>query len=294
MSNDGVNSDALLSNPALSPLIDHDEPAPESKEKPAPAAEEQKTDIPDATDENAETQESKEADEERKQSRRQRKLERERDARIRAETRAEIAERELARTKASPQEPGEPQREQFEDYESYLRAITRYDAAQEAAKTLKADREAFQQREARSTAQSAEQKVADDWTKREKEYIAKAPTFEEDVNNFLEDGVKELSGEARRAIVELGPEILHYLATHEDEVEEIAKLSPLRQVAALGRIDTNKAETSGDVSGVQSRKPPPPPAKHVRGGNSAPAALSDDMSSYIEQRKKQGARWARH
>ncbi len=288
MTTEGSNAITdLTGNPAPSPLIDADEP-PEVI-RPAPAADEQKTE-PETTDETVDPKETQE-EETRKQSRRQRKLERERDARVRAETRAEIAERELARVRTvQPTAEAEPSRDQFEDYESYLDARTEFRAKKTAQETLKAEREAQERTTSQTREQTEHQKQAEDWAKREKEYIAKNPDFEERVNPFVEGDLQEFSREARMLMVELGPEILDHLAQNPDVVDDIIKLSPLRQVAALGKIDLS-APDKGDET--KKREPAPAPAKHVRQGSTAPASLSDDMGAYIEQRRKQGARWAR-
>lgn len=308
----------LLSNPVPSPLIDRDEPADApkanapAKATPAPDAEVKKTDIPAAPDENAETAPDANADEPRKESRRQRKLQREINARVAAETEARLLREQLAATQtrqAAPAEPSEPKRDEFEDYESYLRAVSRYDAKQEAAAILKAEREAAEKRVTEFKTQQGHAKQVEDWNKREKEFTAKVPTFEEDVTPFVDGDLQEFSKEAKQLIVDLGPEYLHKIATDDALIDELLALSPLRQVARIGRIDlsqasqesqpaasTESAETEIEIPETPRprRADPPPPAKHVRQGNSAPATLSDDMATYIKQRKQQGARWARN
>lgn len=297
MSESGINAE-LLSDPVQSPLIDADEPATAkpkadgaqsaaAKADPATDADEQKTDIPDATDENAETDEAK------KPSRRQRKLQHEREARAAAEARAEAAERALAEVRAKSA-PTEPRLEDFASEAQWLRACQKFDAEQAAAR----------QTQPAQTLDRSQERIAQDWQEREKEFIAEVPTFEKDVTAFLNTEIQYFSQQAREEIVKLGPEVLHYLATHPDEADDIIELSPRRQVAALGRIDVSKAGAllGGDAGDEEDAKPapklasrpePPAPAKHTRQGSSAPAGLSDDMDAYIQQRRKQGARWAR-
>lgn len=299
---------ALLSNPVPSSLIDHDEPAPakaEVKANPAPAAEDNKTDTPDATDENADPSGETPEQKAQKQSRRQRKLERERDARIRAETRAEMLERELQAVKAPKQvaaESGEPKIDGINPktgvawtLDEYVAAASKYEADKRFDERQAADQKASQQRDAQTRASAAEQKVAEEWVKQEKELEARIPSYQEDVESFTEEYIPKLSMPVRQALAEFGPAVLHHLATHEDEVEAMLKLSPARQVAALGRIDaTVKADAAPEQEPPSRRTPEPPaPARHVRQGSTQPAGLSDDMDAYIEQRRKQGARWAR-
>lgn len=300
MAESDVSSAQLLSNPTPSPLIDKDEPAA-AVVKPAPAADAQNATIPDATDENATPSDGEKPDPE-KQSRRQRKLQIERDARTAAETKAANLERENAelRAKANPAPKlEEPKRDAFESYEEYLDARQDYRDAVRDTERQKAQAEAGSAAEKQRQAQAQHQAVADDWNKREADFRAKVPTFDADVDEFLKYEIDQFSGVARQAIVDLGPEVLHYLSQHPDEVDEIVKLSPLRQVAALGKIEGKSAEASApqDIPAVQEpapRKPDPPaPAKHVRHGGSQPTTLSDDMDTYVSQRRKQGARWAR-
>lgn len=86
---------------------------------------------------------------------------------------------------------------------------------------------------------------------------------------------------------DVAPKLMHFLATNPDEVERIAQLSPTRQAAAIGRIE-EKLATRPQISNA------PPPLKPVGSrGSAANGDLSGaTMETYIEQRKKQGARWA--
>jgi hypothetical protein len=296
MENDGINA-ALLSDPVPSPLVDADEPAaakPKAagaqsaavKADPATDADEQKTDTPDATDENAD----------KKPSRRQRKLQMEREARSAAEARAEAAERALAEVRAKSA-PTEPRLEDYDSEAQWLRACQRFDAQQAAQQAPRAE-----------PVDTGRQRMAEDWNEREKEFVAEVPTYERDVMAFVESEIGYFSQAAREEIVKLGPEVLHYLATNPDVADDIIELSPRRQVAALAKLDVSKATglTDGDAGDedegervVQrapkpaSRPEPPAPARHTRQGSTAPAGLSDDMDAYVTQRRKQGARWAR-
>lgn len=298
MENSGINAE-LLSDPVSSPLVDADEPTTAkpkteggdtaAKANPATDADEQKTDTPDATDENAD----------KKPSRRQRKLQIEREARSAAEARAEAAERQLAEVRAKSA-PTEPDRNSFDSDAEWLRACQKFDAQQ-----------ASQVRPAESV-DTSRQRIAEDWTERERDFVAEVPTYEKDVLGFVEKEIQYFSQAAREKIVELGPEVLHYLATNPDVADDIIELSPRRQVAALGQLDVSKAgapqggdagdETDEDdvaapprraSKPIASRPEPPAPARHTRQGSSQPAGLSDDMDAYIAQRRKQGAVWAR-
>lgn len=300
MENSGNNAE-LLSDPVPSSLIDADEPATAkpkaegsnaaAKADPAPVADAEKTDTPDATDENAETDEAK------KPSRRQRKLQLEREARAAAEARAEAAERALMEVRAKAA-PAEPRIEDFASEAQWLRACQIYDREQASAR----------QTQLAQTSDRTQERLAQDWLEREKDFVLDVPTYEKDVGEFVQREIQYFSQQAREEIVKLGPEVLHYLATNPDVADDIIELSPRRQVAALAKLDISKAVglTDGDASdeglegarvpaskSIASRPDAPPPARHTRQGSTQPAGLSDDMDAYIAQRRKQGARWAR-
>jgi hypothetical protein len=268
-------------------------PAPAVEEKPAPVAEEQKTET--AADVTADPeQETTEQQEAKKQSKFQRRLDRQKTARIQAETRAEIAERRVAeleaQSKPQPKE-GEPKREDFpDDYEAYLRAVARYDAKQETAATLKAEREARQGKEKQGTEAARNEKLAKDWTEREKTFQAATKDYEETVTPFVDDELQSFSQQARMAIVEseVGPNLLFHLATHLEEAERIAGLSPVRQIAELGKLEDKISAPPKKTTSA------PAPISPVNGGKTASKDISKmSQEEYEQHRKSQGARWAR-
>jgi hypothetical protein len=263
---------------------------------PAAGADEQKPEgDPSANGEEAavETTEQQEA---RKQSKFQRRLERQKTARIQAETenrmlREQKAELEARLAQQQQPEAGEPKREQFEDYESYLRAVAKYDAKQETAEALKAARMEGQQRQAQGRQAESQHEVAKQWTEREKDFQSKTKDYLDVVQPFVEpDGeMSLLSPAARQAIVELGPEVLYELAKNPDIVERIADLSPVRQVAELGKLQTKQSTPPPKASNA------PAPIAPVKAGRSSAPGYSENMSDteYAAWRKTHGARWAR-
>lgn len=69
---------------------------------------------------------------------------------------------------------------------------------------------------------------------------------------------------------EVGADIAYYLASHPDEAAEIARQTPLRQAALIGRIEARFLnEKPPAETGAESRKDPvskaPPPTKSPRG-----------------------------
>lgn len=221
---------------------------------PASGAEEQKPEGDPGAKPEETTQETTEQQEARKQSKFQRRLERQKTARIQAETELRITKERLASLEAQSQqkpESGEPQRDQFESYEAYIEARAEWRADQKVSERLKADREASQAREQQGQRAAGQEKVAQEWAKRESEFQKATPDYLEVVTPFVDaDGeLHQLSAAAKAAIVELGPEVLHHLAKNLDIVERIADLSPVRQVAEIGKLD------------VKAEKPAPKPSK---------------------------------
>lgn len=273
-----------------------DDPIP-----PASAADAKKAE-PAAAEDTAELQddpsktETTEQQEIKKQSKFQRRLERQKTARIAAETenrllRERLEKLEGQRNPQPTQETGEPKREQFEDYEAYLRAVTRYDAAQEADKRLKADREERQRSEASQQNRAGYEKVAQTWNQREQKFQSEAKDYEDVVMPFVEEDLGHFSEQARLAIVESdkGPQLLYHLAQHPDVAESIATLSPLRQIAELGKLELKLAAPAKKQSSA------PDPIKPMNSGRSAAQGYSENMSDeeYRAWRKSQGATWAR-
>jgi hypothetical protein len=268
---------------------------PDASSLPAPGAEDQ-AGVPATTEDLAQNAaETTEQQEARKQSAFQRRLDRQRTARVAAETEVRLLREQNQRLEAQSrpaQETGEPKREQFEDYESYLRAVTRYDAAQVANQSLQSERQARQQAEQQGREVASTQKLAADWQARETAFQAQQKDYAAVVSAYVEEGLPDLSGAARMAIVEseVGPALLHHLAKNPDVAERITDLSPLRQVAELGKLETSLAIPAGK-KGTNAPAPPSP----LNGGRSISRELSGDMSQkeYEALRAKQGARWAR-
>lgn len=268
---------------------------------PAPGAEEKKPTPPEGEAPSETQQETTEQQEARKQSKFQRRLDRQKTARIQAETRAEIAERELAEARAKldaqskPQGSEEPQRDQYEDYEGYTKALARWEAKQATAETLKADREAREGKEKQQQANQLSEKSAKAWVERETSFQAATKDYEAVVGAFTdaEGEMHSLSAQARIAIVEseVGPALLYRLGQLADTdpaaFERIANLSPVRQVAEIGKLEASVAMPARKTTNAPA---PVNPVGARASGQKDPAKMSD--SEYRTWRKSQGARWA--
>lgn len=178
----------------------------------------------------------------------------------------------------------EPKRENFDSYEDYLEARADWRAEQKVEAKLREQHQAGQRH---AQAATQEQQLA-----RFHQQMDKA---RESVADF--DDVMDAASEApltqamRDAILEsdVGALLAYHLAKSPAEANRIARLSPARQVMALGALE----------AALQTRTPSqpskaPPPIKPLGGGSGGardPAKMS--MDEYMAHRAKQGASWAR-
>jgi hypothetical protein len=246
---------------------------------------------PAATDDTAnaaeETTEQKQA---REKGKFQRRLDRQKEARYRAEAEAKILREQLAeaRSAKAPQEQdAEPKRKEGQSDDDYLREVIDWRADKRADAKLEADRKA---REAKQPqAARGQDEVTRLWSEREKTFQATTKDYTEVVTPFLDseefEGMHQM---ARLAIVESdkGPAILHYLATHSDDAERIANLSPTRQVQELGKLEEKLAK----VVKPSNAPAPATPIGQGKSGSKDPSKMTD--TEYRAFRKSQGARWA--
>lgn len=289
MPNDGVTVDQQLYVPEA--LIDVDPPAPaaeaqkaeENTSDPAPPADDKK---PEEVTETPEQQEQK------RQSRRARARERAAAELAAAQTEARLLREQLARLDrpTSPESSGEPKREDFPDDWTFLEKRTEWIADQKVEQRLKAEREAREASERQTKAKTQQEQVAQEWEKREREFRAKTPDYVDVVTPFVEREIGAFADPARQAIIESGPQVLHYLATHPDEVERISALPQLRQASEIFKL-----EDAVNKPAPKRVSKAPDPITPLPQGRSAPNGYSDNMtdSEYREWRKSQGARWAR-
>lgn len=269
--------------------------------QPAPAAEDQKATQPSEGDEPSGQQETPEQQEAKKQSKFQRRLERQKTARIAAETEARILREQLAElraqsqgTQAKPADDGEPKPENFADFNEYTRALARFEAKQLLKAEKEAQAKAQQGKQQQDEQHAGTEKVVKAWTEREKSFQAQAKDYEAVVAPFADEELQSLSKQARMAIVEsdAGPQLLYELAKlAEDNPQEfgrIAGLSPVRQIAELGKLEVKLSQP------VKKTTNAPAPAAVTTGGRTATKDIEKmSQAEYEAFRKSQGARWAR-
>lgn len=196
------------------------------------------------------------------------------------EERIEAIERQT-RQVAQPQqnaqnlEDQEPSIDNFDNFDQYVAAKARWIAKKEVEATL-----SQHERSRMAESEAAERaKTAESWNKRVAQATAEMPDFEE----VLEASEAPMTPPMRQAILEsdVGPKLAYYLATHADEAKEIAGLSPIGAIRALGRIEERLAKPT-----AKQTTNAPPPVKPVGGSASvkkSPGQMSD--AEYAKWRK---------
>lgn len=185
----------------------------------------------------------------------------------------ELLERFVPQQATTEQQDARPSRDRFATDDDWVEAVTDWKLAQR-------DRSANQERQAQTQRATA--------TKTEQIYTeaAKQPGFDRDAFDEL-----PLTPVIAQTIIDsdLAPQLMAHMASHPDDVDRIAKLSPARQAAELGKLEAR-------LSVVKQTKEAPAPIRIVSGSgtvhnNGDPSKMS--MDDYMAMRKKQGAGWAR-
>lgn len=145
-----------------------------------------------------------------------------------AEQRAEKAESELAALKTPKSAPGEPDPEKYKTNAEYIDAMVEFRFAQKEAKE-KANR-----------IKDAQDRAQSEFIDRLNAVRKEIPDYDEVVSEAEFDVVPHVA--AYIAESELGPKLGYHFAKNPDELARIQKLSPIRAIAELGKIEI-KLET---------------------------------------------------
>jgi len=195
--------------------------------------------------------------------------------------------------------PVKPKSDDFKTWEEYEAAKDKYveDLSDYKVKVAIQEDRAQRAEEAKKQQQEAEGKtVAEKWNKQVEAAGKKHSDWDD-----LVGPIKDLVGKDPRFAAgasflldsEVGAEILYHLGNNPDQAAEIAAMSPIRQVAALARIEdslTKPAEIALKAPpGPKKVTEAPPPPSELNGRNQlAPdpvkAALeADDTEAYIRE-----------
>lgn len=234
-----------------------------------------------------ETTEQPQEDEEHKRSRFQRRLDRQKAARIEAETRARMLEERLAQLEGRNQQPQRPAAADqppkigdFQDIEAYTSAVAEYKAQQilekRISETIQAQREANHRHQQEALAAS--------WS----EKVAKTANEFPDWEDVAAETDATVTDTMQRAILESdhGPRLAYYLAKNPDEAERIARMSPVRQIAEIGKLEDRVLSLKPTAKAPSKA---PAPISPVSGRAKATTGLSDDLSvdDWLKERQRQ-------
>lgn len=171
--------------------------------------------------------------------------------------------------------PTEPNPADFEDYGAFVKALAKYEIAQE--------RQAGNSQQAESHAKQADTFRAEAWSSKVEATRATITDYDAVVGS----SEIPIAGHVADALMDAdrGPELAYHMATHPDVAERLNKMSPVKAAIELGRLES----TLGTVTPKPASKAPAP-ITPTRPGPSAKVDLSKlPMDEYIAERRKQGA-----
>lgn len=167
----------------------------------------------------------------------------------------------------------EPKRDAFESYEDFIAAKAEFRAEKRADERVEKRLKEADEKRSRERASEEQQSLAKSWDASVEAARKEIDDFDEVVGESEAPTTHTMS----RALQELphGAKVLHYLAKHPDEAERIAKLTPVRQVAEIGKLEDKVSQLK------PSPKTPskaPAPINTLGGTNStATTSLNDKM-----------------
>lgn len=189
---------------------------------------------------------------------------------------------------AEPPKPAEPEKppaiEDFDDVNKWAAQFTAYTQRQAASLVETTVRTALGKVDTERAQQTTQQAFAD----REATYARDNPDYaeavaDEDLKQFVTATISQVIVES-----EHGPAVSHYLATHRDELQSIARLKPHQQAKELGKLEVKiasapKRQPAPPVKVVQQTKAPAPPTPV--GGTSPTRSLSEmPLNEYLANR----------
>lgn len=206
-------------------------------------------------------------------------------AKYEAEARAKVLEERLAAleqrqyaqpTQQSSIKDSEPTIDKFDSFDEYVAAKAAYIAKQQIESTL-TERE---KRESAAREATERQKTVESWEKRVAQATAEMPDFED----VIASSEVPMTGPMQQVIMEsdIGPKLAYHLANNPDEATKIAQMSPIRAIAALGRLEERLVS---EKPGVKSTSTPPPiqTVGNRAGVKKDPGKMSD--AEYAKWRK---------
>ena len=264
--------------------------APVETEAPAAVVEDQNTEQAEQStesapvDQEAETTKPPET-EEQKRSKYQRRIDRKNSEIAAARTEARMLKERLEQLEAQARPQAQrdnsaPTLDKFDNFEDYMAARVAY----EAEKVVDGRLSKAQQMEAERRAQYEQHRVMSSWQDRQVAAIEKYADFEEVVG----ESDVPISREMGQAIVEsdVGTDIAYYLAQNPDEAKRIASLSPIRQIAEIGKLEDRVSKPAAKAL-TKAPEPITPTGSRAK-ADKDPSQMSD--KEFAEWRRKQIAK----
>jgi hypothetical protein len=201
--------------------------------------------------------------------------------------------RSRAEAPASEPKPEKPTADKFETYDAYVEALADWKADE------KVDAK-FEARDKASAERATAEKRASTWSERKAAFATEMP----DNDAVMEASEVPIALHVAEGLLESeeGPRIARHLNDNPDIAEKLNAMTPTQAAREIGRLEVMlKPASAPPVPEVQAQPPAdkrptkaPPPVKPIAQSKSASVDLAKaSMDEYVEQRRKQGASWAR-
>lgn len=175
----------------------------------------------------------------------------------------------------------------YATYGDYVEDISDWKAevklAQAEAKRQKTDQTSQEQRQQQAMQQEMESDQRE-FAKRAQKFSSAHPDYQEIVE-AITDFPTPLPMQIHLLKSEMGPDLVYYLAKHEQEARKIAALPAGRMLVELGRLEERLAPKVA-VKPAVSKSKAPPPVTPVKGGETKSAQTPETMkySDWVKQR----------
>lgn len=207
------------------------------------------------------------------------KLERRIERHERQQLEAEIRAKVLSEIKPQAEVTNDkPREDQFNTYGDYLEALADWKADQKLSQ--------WQQTQSQQQKQLTEQQEQQRQAERIQSILRKGEDKYDDFEQAVKSMDVEFSKPALLAIAEseLAADITYYLATHDQEAQRLASLTPFAQAKEIGKLEDKLSSPP-----IKKVSKAPEPISPVTSGKAANDSLSDNMSmdAWMALRNKQ-------
>lgn len=265
------------------PAEDEETPVQEPEKQATPSEPETET-KPESgpSEEKKETEETPEQAEKRKTRRFERRLDRLYKRAADEQARREVAERRIAELEAASKPKDTSGKPRIEDYDY---DIDKWGAEVEKWAEKRVNQE-FEQRQQQQAAQTVHQDLNSRWEAQIAKGEDKYEDFAEAVGEIKPDNPISV------AIMEsdVGADLAYYLHQNPEEVDRLAKLSPVSQVREIGKIEALIVAAASEKPEPKAPSKAPEPINPVSSGAanvSEGPSEEMDMKTWIRERRKQ-------